>query len=173
VAKTTTSTRIDFVTGAPVRYIPHIERLAVVVDRIEAVMIGRSAGELGRFLGPGEWSPARRLGHMIATARHTYDELYRMSWMTDPRLAAWDDDAEAQEHAWEARNPERLAQWFAEAVGQSVQFLKELPDSSWGRPGVHPEHGRRSVAQHVAEVTDYLNRQTDELERALVIEPGR
>lgn len=167
MAKTTTSMRIDFVTGAPVRYMPHIDRLAAVVDRVEALSAGRDVTAWRRFVGPGEWSPARRLGHMIATARHAYDEIYRMSWMTDPQLATWDDDAEAETEAWEARTPQRLVQWFSEGVGQSVTFLRELPDSSWGRPGVHPEGGRRSIAQHVAEVTDYLNRQIDELERSL------
>ena len=36
--------------------------------------------------------------------------------------------------------------------------------SSWGRPGQHPESGRRSVRQHVLAMVDHFNEHIDQLE---------
>ncbi|MEI6666469.1 MAG: DinB family protein, partial [Chloroflexota bacterium] len=33
-------------------------------------------------------------------------------------------------------------------IAEVTDLLKELPDASWGRPGQHPDDGRRSIKQH-------------------------
>lgn len=69
--------------------------------------------------------------------------------MTDPIIKPTDDEGAAAAHGWESQDAARLLGWLTESIGESVELLKELPDASWGRPGQHPEDGRRSIHQHV------------------------
>ena len=74
--------RIDFVTGNAQRYLPDVETLAAIPDRVEALLAGRSSAELRRMpaardgqYAPGEeWSPARHflgVGDTGGTATRT------------------------------------------------------------------------------------------------------
>lgn len=159
------SVRINFVTGATRRYVADVEALAGIPARLEAAVAGQRA-DWYRFNGgvEGAWPPARVLGHMIAYTRQTRENLHRMSWMTDPVLNVMDDGAEAERNSWEAREPERLLEWFSEAVAETVELLKELPDSSWGRPGQSPSFGRRSIRQSVRAAARHLDEHVAQLE---------
>jgi hypothetical protein len=150
------SIRINFVTGATRRYVADVEALAAVPSRLETAFEGQSAAWLRTPMTGSEWSPARTAGHMIAYARQTHENLYRMAWMTDPLVKAPDDIGAAAENSWEARDQSRLLQWFSEAIAESVELLKELPDSSWGRPGQSPLTGRSSIRQTVREAARHL-----------------
>lgn len=170
-AKTPDTNRIDFVTGAPVRYIALLRSVTDARDRIDTLLSG-ATNESMRRAPAGEWSSARHLGHLIGYARHQHENLYRMTWQTDPIFNAWDDAAEAERNAWESRSHERLRGWFDEAVGRIVTHLQELPDSSWGRPGQHPEFGRRSISQQVERMVAHMQEHADAIERALAV-PAR
>jgi len=159
------SVRINFVTGATRRYVADVEALAAIPGRLEAAVEGQRA-DWYRFDGgvEGAWPPARVFGHMIAYARQTRENVYRMAWMTDPVLNALDDTAEAERQSWETQDPARLLEWFSEAVAETVELLKELPDSSWGRPGQSPAFGRRSIRQSMRSAVRHLEEHVAQLE---------
>jgi hypothetical protein len=158
------SIRINFVTGAPRRYLPDVEALATMPARLEAALAGRPAGSMRTTAADGGPSVAQTIGRMIEHAQLTQENLYRMAWMTDPIVKTPDLETSNERHSWEAREPDRLLTWFTEAVGQSVDLLKELPDSSWGRPGQSPELGRRSIRQTVREAVAYYEAQVARIE---------
>lgn len=156
------SIRINFVTGAPRRYVADVEALAGAPARLEAAAAGQSAAWMRAPL-EGGLSPARVIGAMIEHARQTRENLVRMAWMTDPMLVAPPEGTPNDVHSWEARDPSRLLGWFAEAVSEAVDLLKELPDSSWGRPGQTPIHGRRSIRQTVRDAADHYEAEVAKL----------
>lgn len=159
------SVRINFVTGATRRYVADVESLAGLPARLEAAVSGQRR-DWYRFDGAAEgaWTPARVLGHMIAYARQTRENLYRMAWMTDPILNPLDDAGEAERQSWESQEPARLIEQFSEAIAETVHLLKELPDSSWGRPGQSPAFGRRSIRQSVRAASRHLDEHVAQLE---------
>lgn len=159
------SVRINFVTGATRRYVADVEALAGIPARLEAAVDGQRA-DWYRFNGgvEGAWPPARVLGHMIAYARQTRENLFRMAWMTDPVLNVLDDSVEAERQSWESQDPARLVAAFSEAIAETVHLLKELPDSSWGRPGQNPNLGRRSIRQSVRAASRHLDEHVAQLE---------
>ena len=158
------SIRINFVTGAARRHIADVEALAAAPARLEAAIAGRTAEWLRTPAPDGGWSPARTIGHMIAYARQTHENLYRMAWMTDPVLKSTDDAGEAERNSWEARDQSRLVEWFSESIAETVELLKELPDSSWGRPGQSPIAGRESIRQRVRRAVRHFDEHIAQLE---------
>lgn len=159
------SVRINFVTGATRRYVGDVEALAGIPVRLEAAVEGQRP-DWYRFNGgvEGAWPPARVLGHMIAYARQTRENLYRMAWMTDPILNPLDDEAEAERSSWESQDPAQLVEAFSDTIAETVHLLKELPDSSWGRPGQSPAFGRRSIRQSVRAASRHLDEHVAQLE---------
>lgn len=158
------SIRINFVTGAPVRYVAYVEALAAMPARLEAAVAGLPSGAMRTTATDGGPSAAQTIGTMIEHARQTGENLYRMAWMTDPIVKVPDLATSNERNSWEARDASRLLSWFSEAIAESVDLLKELPDSSWGRPGQSPELGRRSIRQAVREAVDYYETQVARIE---------
>ena len=159
--------RIDFVTGNARRYLPDVEALAAIPDRLEQLLAGHSDSDLRRRGGDGEPAALRVVGDMIGYARHDDHALHRMVWMTDPVIEPWDADVEAADEAWEARDGPRLLGWLTETLTETVELLKDLPDASWGRPALFPDSGRRSIRQQVRASVERYRAQLDRLEASL------
>ena len=159
--------RIDFVTGNARRYLPEVEALAAIPDRLERLVAGHSEGDLRRGGGGEQAAPLRVIGEMVGYARHDHDALRRIVWMSDPVIAPWDVDVEAVDEAWEARDGPRLVGWLTETLTETVELLKDLPDASWGRPGIFPDTGRRSIRQQVRASVEHYRAQLDRVEASL------
>lgn len=159
--------RIDFVTGAVRRYVDDVDAVARLGARAGELLEGRRAAALHAEPAEGEWSASRTLGHMIAYLRALQDQVTRMAWMTDPVLPVVDDEAEAERNAWTSQEPEQLLAALTGEVEAIEELLKHLPDSSWGRAGLHPMMGRRSIIQQVRGAVGHLDGHLDQVEAAL------
>jgi hypothetical protein len=151
--------RINFVTGAVRRYIPNIEAVAAVPDRVEAVTAVRRAAP-----AEGEWSAERIVGHLIAYAAQQHENLYRMANMTDPIIKLTDDEGEDQRNNWDSHDAGQLIERLRAEIAKTVELLSDLPDASWGRPGQHPEDGRRSIRQHTVRMAEHFDEQIAQIE---------
>jgi hypothetical protein len=152
--------RIDFVTGNAQVYLPDVEALAAVPDRVEGLIAGRSSGDLRRAGEDGR-SAARAIGDMVARARHDRYALHRMAWMSDPQLPALDLDAENEREFWESHLAPELLEWLTEALAETVDLLKEQPDAAWGRAGAF-EDGRHSIRQRVRDSASFYDARLEE-----------
>ncbi|MSQ36608.1 MAG: DinB family protein [Dehalococcoidia bacterium] len=156
--------RINFVTGAVRRYVPEIEALRAIPTRIDEAIAGQPMGWLRTADAEGEWAPARVVGHVIAYVEQSHENLYRMAAMTDPVLKLADDAGVAATAGWEHMPGGSLMERLEAAVARCVEVLAELPDASWGRPGLHPTGGRRSIVQQVRLVTAHCVEHAVQLE---------
>ena len=159
--------RIDFVTGAVRRYVADVDAIAHIGEGVSTLFAGVSAEAGRREPAPGEWSAVRTLGHLVVYAEALHDQLTRMAWMTDPVLSMVDDAAEAEREQWEAQDPHLLVTRFGQAIEEIESLLKHLPDSSWGRAGIHPLAGRRSIRQAVRRAAAHLEGHREQIEGAL------
>ena len=155
--------RINFVTGAVRRYVGEIESVATLPERVTLATAGQSAAWF-REPSQGDWCPARVIGHLVTYVRQSRENLYRMAFMTDPIIKNADDEGEAALHGWETQTREQLLPQLEQAVAEVTHLLKELPDSSWGRPGQHPTAGRRSITQQVRGMANHFNEHVAQLE---------
>ncbi len=159
--------RIDFVTGAVRRYVADVDSITRIGEGVSTLFAGGGRDLASREPAPGEWSAARTLGHMVVYAEALHDQLTRMAWMTDPVLTVVDEAAEAEREQWEAQDPHVLVSRFGQAVEEIESLLKHLPDSSWGRSGIHPLAGRRSIRQAVRRAAAHLEGHREQIEAAL------
>lgn len=156
--------RIDFVTGNALLYLPEVEAIAGVPDRLEDALRGKSAGDL-RKAGPDGRTGARVLGDVIAYAEADHVALHRMAWMSDPVIRTPDLEQIAEAERWDAQSPGELIARLTRAVAETVELLKDQPDASWGRPGLFPE--RRSLRQQVRHSIAHYAAETEALQGAL------
>jgi hypothetical protein len=143
-------TRIDFVTGNALIYLPDVEALATVPDRAEDVLV-HTPGVAANAALP------RMLGEMVAYAEHDQVALFRMAWMNDPVIVPLDLNAVAAMEQWASRRSHELLDRFTKAIAEAVDLLKDQPDAAWGRAGLFPE--RRSLRQQVRRSGAYYEAQ--------------
>lgn len=156
--------RIDFVTGNALVYLPEVEAIAGVPDRLEDALRGKSAGDL-RKVGPDGRTAARVLGDIVAYAEADHVALHRMAWMSDPVIRPADFALVAEVERWDARSSSDLVARLTSAIAETVELLKDQPDAAWGRPGLFPE--RRSLRQQVRLSIGHYAAETDALQGAL------
>ncbi len=159
--------RIDFVTGAPLRYMPLVDDLATISDGVEAVLKRHPGADLRHAPAGGGWSGARVLAHMFSYARHNGGFIRQVAWMTDPTRQPWDEEAEVQAEGWLQLDAARYVSELDALLAPTVELLSTTPDASWGRPGVHPQNGRRSLRQLVRAHIDHMREHTAQLDATL------
>ncbi len=165
--------RIDFVTGAPEKYMPLVQELSLIPDRVEQLVAGSTGRELQRAPSEGEWGASRVLAHMISYAIHNGEFIHQIAWMTDPRRRPWDEDAEVTSQGWASKNGATLAEALRVPIAETIELLSSTPDAAWGRPGTVPGRGRRSLRQQLRAHIDHLNEHIEQIERLLgVAEPA-
>ncbi len=154
--------RIDFVTGAPERHMPLVDGLSTVADRAAAALAGRSAGET-RQATEGEWSAVRVLAHMVSYARHNDEFINAVAWMTDAVRQSWDEAAEVEAEGWDRLDAAALVDLLRAELAPTVDLLGGTPDASWGRAGIVPARGRRSLRQQVEGHLRHLEEHIEQL----------
>ncbi len=163
--------RIDFVTGAPERYIGDVRALAAIPDRLRDVLAGHTTAQLRGAPAEEEWAPVRVLAHLLSYARHNGEFLHRIAWMEEPVLVPWDEAEEVERERWARLDGGRLLALLRAEIDGTVALLSVTPDASWGRPGIHPLGGRRSLRQQVRAHVRHLESHIDQIERALADGP--
>lgn len=156
--------RIDFVTGAPLQYMPLVNELAMMPDRVGAALSARAGASLTHAPADGGWPAARVLAHMLSYARHNGRFIYMIANMTDPIRSPWDEDAEIAAEGWLNFDPARFVAALDAETTATVELLSHTPDASWGRPGVHPTDGRRSLRQQLQSHLDHMSEHLAQLE---------
>ena len=161
--------RIDFVTGAPEKYMPLVQDLTQIAVRLEPLIASYTSRDLQRTPSEDAWGASRVLAHMISYAIHNGEFINQIVWMTDPRRRAWDEDAEVSSEGWTNKNGAALLEALREPTNETIELLSGTPDASWGRPGTGPGGGRRSLRQQVQAHTEHLNEHIDQIEALLAV----
>lgn len=159
--------RIDFVTGNAQRYLPDVEAIAVVPERVEDALAGRSDTELRRARAEGEWSAEQVLRHLVAYVQRDRGHFFRMAWQNDPIFPAFDEEAHIHAHGLDAMGAAALVEALTEVIAGSVEVLIDLPDASWGRPGWRPGDGRQSIRQRARASGAHYHEHIDQLRQAV------
>ena len=156
--------RIDFVTGAPEKYMPLVEELSTISDRIESLVSGCTDREMQQTNSADSWSIARIMAHMLSYTRHNSEFIHQIAWMTDPQRRPWDEIAEVTDQDLVSKDGTELSKVLRESIAKTVDLLSNTPDASWGRPGTVPGRGRRSLRQQLRNDINHLVEHIDQIE---------
>jgi len=132
------------------REVANALRAALLAVRVECSSL--PAHVLRWHPAPGEWCVLSVLGHLIESEERGFGGRVRTILAeTDPEFRAWDPDAVARDRQDCRRDlPALLAEWtrLREA---SVAMVETLRPADLSRAGRHPQVGRLSIADLLAE----------------------
>ena len=158
--------RIDFVTGAPLKYAHLVDRLSTVPDRTRQAVGRAGSGDLRREPAGGGWSAQRVLAHMAVYAHHNGVFIHRMVTMYDQNRTPFDEDAIVEHEGFLRMDPANLVRYIDDEVSKTVDFLAETPDAAWGRRGM-VNGASRSVRQQVQRHIDHFEEHIDQVAELL------
>lgn len=135
-----------------------------VIDRFDAggALLAYAAGGLApdhetARPGPGAWSIAELVAHMVDSDLVAADRMKRIIAEDRPTLLAYDQDA------WIARlgsnliHVEEAVNLFAANRRWMAQVLRRCPEADFARVGVHSEDGPVTLAETVAKYVAHLD----------------
>jgi DinB superfamily len=125
-------------------------RTSLLALRVECT--GLPAAVLRWHPAPGEWCALEVLGHLIEADERGFAGRIRMLLAeTDPAFHGWDPDAVARERHDCARDPAALLAEWTRLREASAMLVDSLCPADLGRAGRHPQVGRLSIADLLAE----------------------
>lgn len=107
--------------------------------------------------GPGTWSIATLVGHLLDTDLVYTDRIKRVIAEENPTLLAFDESAWVERLGSEQTPVAEAAQLFLANRRLVTKLLRSLPESDFARTGTHSVNGRMSLAAIVATVSGHVD----------------
>jgi hypothetical protein len=133
-----------------------IDRFAAGGDELRRAVRGLSHDDLQATPGPGTWSIQELVIHLADSDAIAIDRMKRIIAEDNPTLLCADESAYIRELCCNSQSVEDALTLFEIGRRQFVRILRNLPDTSFARAGVHSTRGRTTLAQMVAEYTEHL-----------------
>ena len=107
------------------------------------------------------WNLHQLVAHMRDVNKHVYlPRLHRIIDEENPMFENFDGEAWMAEHYQPGEPIQEMASEFKEQCQSSAEFLKDLPQEAWNRPGQHPSFGKHSmqwwVERTLAHISEHL-----------------
>ncbi|MFB0901200.1 MAG: hypothetical protein QMB22_04255 [Dehalococcoidia bacterium] len=156
--------RIDFVTGAPVRYAEQVSELAKLANdtkRYIPIQKKQSAADIHH--DEAKWENHRIVCHMRNYAANINTLMKRMLIDTDPSQLIWNEQETYVNLNQSEKETLYIFNQFKSLVEEMVFMLSKTPDAAWGRAGKHVYLGRVSVKQLVKWHTNHIKQHIQQL----------
>jgi hypothetical protein len=141
-----------------------LEVMAETLGRVRALAQGRSAGDLERRSGDGEWSAAEVVGHLVDVEIVVGFRLRLVLTDDRPSYPGYD------EKLW-SRLPKPPADQLVGVLdglrAYNLWMLRSIPRAEWSRAGVHSEQGEETVEVMIRKLAGHDLTHMNQLERAL------
>jgi len=132
-----------------------IARYAAGGPIVSYAVSGLTAEQESACPGPGDWSLAQVVAHILDADLVFSDRIKRVLAEENPTLQPFD------ERAWIERLPAgptaEAAELFAANRRHVLRLLEKAPDADFARAGSHPEAGRLTLAALVAKAISHLD----------------
>jgi hypothetical protein len=135
-----------------------------VIERYEAG--GEELREVVKRLGgvaidshpiPGTWSIRQIVVHLMDSDLIGSDRMKRIAAMENPLLVGYDESKFAELAGSERIDIEQAGEVFWLNRKLTARILRALPDSAFGRTGIHTEKGKVTLAEQVQAYVDHLS----------------
>ena len=107
--------------------------------------------------GPGAWSIAQLVTHLLDADLVLADRMKRMIAEEEPVLIPFDENAWVDRLDAQAMSVEEAANLFVANRRWMTQILRRCTEGDFARAGRHTEAGRQTLAELVAKVTNHLD----------------
>ena len=118
---------------------------------------GLTSDELRQRPGPGDWSTADVVIHLVDSDLVLADRMKRIIAEDAPPLLAFDENKWVKGLFYEAQPVGMATILFDLHRRQMLEVLRRLDDRAFARHGVHSERGRLTLEQIVRGTADHLD----------------
>ncbi len=107
--------------------------------------------------GPGAWSIAELVAHLVDSDLVLSDRMKRVIAEAEPALLAFDENAWIARLNSQAMPVEESVNLFAANRTRMTRILRGLSEADFARTGVHSERGRKTLAELVAGAVSHVD----------------
>jgi hypothetical protein len=134
-----------------------VERFARGIGLIDYAIKGLTPDELKMRPGPGDWSIAQVVVHLMDSDLVAADRMKRVIAEENPVLLAYDENKWATRLMYEEQPIETAAGLFDLNRRQMALVLSRLDEAAFARSGRHSERGVLTLAHLVEDYGEHLD----------------
>lgn len=134
-----------------------IDHYALGVEVLDYATQGLSLEQARARPGPGAWSLAELVAHVLDADLVISDRIKRVIAEDRPTLLAFDESAWIDRLDSNAMLVAEAASLFGANRRWMTRLLRDRPESDFGRVGVHSSAGPQTLADLVAKATGHLD----------------
>jgi len=140
-----------------------VMKIANAAELIEAAIL--SNNDPTQPLESGGWNLHQVITHMRDVNQHVYlPRLHRIIDEENPMFENFDGEAWMAEHYQPQEPIQKAVSEFKEQCQSSADWLKNLPQEAWNRPGRHPSFGKHSLQWWVERTLAHISEHLAQLE---------
>jgi len=118
-----------------------LERFRRGPELVAVAITGASGAELDYAPEPGKWSIRQILCHLADSEIVGVDRFRRVIAEDNPTIVAYDQEAWAHNLDYSRRKISQALDTFRHIRAENYELLKELPEESFERTGIHSQRG--------------------------------
>lgn len=124
-----------------------LERFRRGPELLATALTGAADAELDYSPEPGKWSPRQIAAHLADAELVGATRLRFVIAEENPTLVWFDQDAWASRLGYEKRKTSDSMEAFRRLRAENYELLKDLPESTFERAGVHTQRGRMTLRE--------------------------
>lgn len=131
-----------------------LDALRAAPALLAALLRDHPAAQAGQGVGDG-WSAVEVVCHLRDAEERALERMRLMRDEVDPFLAAYDQEAWAEERGYRAADLRQVLATFTRLRAHHVAELAALAPDEWERSGQHEEQGRITIASHTLHIVSH------------------
>ncbi len=134
-----------------------IDRYAAGPELLAYAAQGLSPDQQAARPGPGAWSIAELVAHMVDSDSVGIERMKRVIAEDNPTLQAYDQDAWIDRLVSQSMPVDEALALFAANRRWMVRILRKCPEADFARSGLHTEDGPKSLAKLLVGYVSHLD----------------
>jgi hypothetical protein len=122
-----------------------LERFRRGAEVLATVLTGAAGEEVDFAPAPGKWTIRQIMAHLADSELVGAQRMRLVIAEENPTLTAFDQDAWTRNLDYARRKPTQSLETFRRLRAENYELLKELPEASFERSGMHTENGRMTL----------------------------
>jgi len=136
---------------------PLIQRYVAGGPTLAYAVEGLSPEQEKAHPGPGAWSIAELVAHLLDSDLVITDRMKRVLAEDEPVLQAFDENAWATRLDYQAMSVEEAVNLLVANRHWMAQVLKRCSEADFARTGQHTERGRQTLAELLSTVVNHVD----------------
>lgn len=135
-----------------------LERFRRGAELVAVSITGAAGSEFDYVPVPGKWSIRQIVCHLADSENIALTRFRSLIAEENPRIEAFDQDAWAKNLDYHRRKPSQALETFRRVRAENYELLKELPESSFERAGIHAERGRLTLRDLLRTMSEHAEK---------------